>query len=614
DDLSLQAFGRWPWPRANHAALLDILNKEESKPKVIFFDIIFPENDIEHPGDDAMLAEKMKESGNVIVPVFFFDFPKKMAPPDEKMESPGFKTIFDKAQCITPIPRPLPPFLIVDELEHTILPILENTKSVGSVNVPPDEDGRTRHIPLFFRFRGTLFPSATLRVVLDYFDLSTKDISFPSQGVAAFRIKGKTLRVPVTSQGGTPINYVGPPECFKRYSFIRLIAEYDKPDHGKEFFKQFKDSIVFYGLSGTGTVDLRPTPFAPLYPAVIVQANLVDNFLKGKFLGQMPWYAMFIFLVAIGLVLSTVFSKLPPLKGLIVATASFAGLLSISILTFIFANYWIRIFVPSCLIFAVYLLILLRHYLAERFAKELIQQELQIAQRIQKSFLPQQVPAYPGIEIAAESVAAKEVGGDLYDFLAFPENRLGIVIGDVSGKGVPAALFMARTISEFRSRAKGERSSTDVSNLNEAVSKNNTSGLFVTFLYLILDTKTQRVSFSNAGHHALLRYVNKTGEIEPLNTKKGMPIGIMPVGIFDEGTATLEKGDIIVLFTDGIEEAMSKRREEFGMERLTKALREAKDSAPGEIVKHIIKAVRTHAEGTPQHDDLTLVVAKISNQ
>jgi sigma-B regulation protein RsbU (phosphoserine phosphatase) len=185
------------------------------------------------------------------------------------------------------------------------------------------------------------------------------------------------------------------------------------------------------------------------------------------------------------------------------------------------------------------------------------------------------------------------------------------MVGDVSGKGVPAALYMARAVSLFRLFAKVNATTREaVTKLNDSLSDDSTANLFVTLAYLIFDSKENMMRFSSGGHNPTL--VLKSGEdkCRMLEAKEGMPIGLMP-GDFSQEETGLSKGDIIALYSDGVTEAMSKRREEFGEERLTSVIIENRDSDAKTIMQAVKDAVFEFAMGAPQHDDITIIVIKV---
>jgi serine phosphatase RsbU (regulator of sigma subunit)/anti-sigma regulatory factor (Ser/Thr protein kinase) len=247
---------------------------------------------------------------------------------------------------------------------------------------------------------------------------------------------------------------------------------------------------------------------------------------------------------------------------------------------------------------------LVREQESEVRARERIEQELRVAQLIQQQFLPKQVPNLPGWQVAAFYRAAQEVGGDFYDFIELPEGRIGLVVGDVTGHGVPAALVMATTRSLIRSDAPRLVSPSAVlERANEFLHADIPANMFVTCLYAVLDPATGRLRFANAGHD--LPFVRTaTGVVELRAT--GMPLGAMPGMRYDEKEAVLAPGDVLLLHSDGLAEAHGPDRAMFGFPRLRRLFGE--ESRGQELLDDLMGALRDFTgPGWRQEDDITLV-------
>jgi phosphoserine phosphatase RsbU/P len=245
-------------------------------------------------------------------------------------------------------------------------------------------------------------------------------------------------------------------------------------------------------------------------------------------------------------------------------------------------------------------------------AKERIESELKIARDIQMSMVPKTFPPFPHrreLDLYATLVPAREVGGDFYDFLFIDTNHLCIVIGDVSGKGVPAALFMAMTRTLFRTSASKVRSPEKIlSLLNTEISSGNDSCMFVTVFCAVLDIRSGEVEYSNGGHN--LPYFINRGEIEPLRNTGGMALGFTADVIYRSETITLRAGDSLFLFTDGVTEAMDNSGNQFTETRLEEFLQQADGSSATEIVRGAVDRVNSHSAGAPQSDDITALALK----
>jgi CHASE2 domain-containing sensor protein len=612
DDASLAAFGRWPWPRSYQAHLLDIL--EPAGVKSIAFDMIFPEATENAPTEDMAFGESLKRSNRTILGSFFRLSPKDVTKTDvlsreleAKLEKFAITPVSSRRHWVTGIEATLP------------IPILyDNAKGSGFVNVAADHDGKLRRIPLVIYFQGKLYPSLSLRAVMEYWGLTPKDISFKAGHWIELRPpQKKPIRIPVDSNGYTYINYAGPIQTFPMSSFAQLmIAFYDKenPDASK-VFERFKDSAVFVGVTATATTDLISTPYAGLEPGISMQASVANSLLQGKFIYPAPFWVGLLVIFLFGLGISSAIPRLPPAEGFFGFLSALAIYPILAHLLFLWQGWWIPVIAPFATVLITYIAVVLLQFVGERLEKQALGQELAIAQKIQQSFLPKKPPVVPKCVFAADTVMAKEVGGDLYDFLVFNENLIGTAIGDVSGKGVPAALYMAKTISDFRTHGRAEQTPAKViTRLNQTLVQEGASGMFVTFFYLLIDLTEKKVLFSSGGHHPLWKWSRATGEITEHNTLKGKPLGIIPFKALDEGSFSVEDGDLLILYTDGIEEAMNRSRQLFGKDRMKEVIRKNTAKSPADIIKAFQEAVRIFAGRAPQHDDMTLLIVRIGSK
>jgi sigma-B regulation protein RsbU (phosphoserine phosphatase) len=239
-----------------------------------------------------------------------------------------------------------------------------------------------------------------------------------------------------------------------------------------------------------------------------------------------------------------------------------------------------------------------------------IQQELNVATRIQQAILPCDFPAFPGvkeIELYAELIPAREVGGDFYDFFLIDENRLGLAIGDVSDKGVPAAIFMAVTRTLLKSVAlTGMPAGECLRRVNRLLTLENTSCMFVTLFYGILNLRTGRFEYCNAGHNPPY-LIKPDGVPENLTAASGIVLGIDENYGYETDRIGLARGDRLFLYTDGITEAFNASQEMFSDERLRACLQRANGTSPKEVIRKVVSEVYDFAGDVPQSDDLTML-------
>lgn len=247
---------------------------------------------------------------------------------------------------------------------------------------------------------------------------------------------------------------------------------------------------------------------------------------------------------------------------------------------------------------------LVRQQEAEVRTRERLEQELRVAQLIQKNFLPKGLPRLPGWQVSAHYRPARAVGGDFYDFIELENGRLGLVIGDVTDKGVPAALVMAATRGVLRAWAQRIASPGEVlEGVNELLTPDIPPNMFVTCLYGVLDPHTGKLRFANAGHN--LPYVHTAGGPVELRAT-GMPLGLLPGMTYEENEATLKPGETILLYSDGLTEAHSPKREMFGFPRLLDLV--GRTSGSTEMSETLLSELALFTgPGWEQEDDVTLV-------
>ncbi|MDO8873408.1 MAG: SpoIIE family protein phosphatase [Methanoregula sp.] len=243
--------------------------------------------------------------------------------------------------------------------------------------------------------------------------------------------------------------------------------------------------------------------------------------------------------------------------------------------------------------------------------------ELAIAAEIQQSFLPDTISQIEGFEIAAKSVMAKEVGGDFFDVIPFEviplkKGTLGIMIADVSGKGIPAALFMAlsRIVVRVNATWYMDRPAMAIRNANTIIAADSRAGMFVTLFYGILEVDSHTLTYVNAGHNPPI-ICHAEDELLTELTATGIAIGALSDAEYTKETAALNAGDIVVLYTDGITEAENAQQDMFGEERLHEVIRAFRKLPAQEIIAAILKSVQSFCGNYPQSDDITLMVIRV---
>jgi serine phosphatase RsbU (regulator of sigma subunit)/anti-sigma regulatory factor (Ser/Thr protein kinase) len=254
---------------------------------------------------------------------------------------------------------------------------------------------------------------------------------------------------------------------------------------------------------------------------------------------------------------------------------------------------------------------LVREKQVQDIERERIEQEMRVARLIQQTLLPKEIPELSGWQISSYYQPAREVGGDFYDFLHFEDGRMGIVIGDVTDKGVPAALVMATTRSILRSTARPSISPGKVlEQTNDLLYPDIPPKMFVTCFYAILDPVSGHLEYANAGHD--LPHWRHNGKVTELRAT-GMPLGLMPEMFYEEKEATLQAGDSVLFYSDGLVEAHNPRREMFGFPRLARLLEEKSHGIPA--IDYLLSELTAFVgENWEQEDDVTLVTLRREEQ
>jgi sigma-B regulation protein RsbU (phosphoserine phosphatase) len=251
------------------------------------------------------------------------------------------------------------------------------------------------------------------------------------------------------------------------------------------------------------------------------------------------------------------------------------------------------------------------HLFKDAIEKQRMEDELNIAREIQQGLLPEKLPSIPGFDIAALTIPSKEVGGDYYDIITRQNGEFILAIGDVSGKGTPAALLMANVQAALRALAPHCTSVSETTGqINDLTCANTRSGSkFITFFWGILDAQTHQFRFSNAGHNP--PYLLRTnGTIEGLE-EGGLILGVFKTMTpYAEASVTLSPGDVLVMYTDGVSEAMNQSNDQFTEEQLEVILKESTHLSAKEIIQRVQQALESHTQGTPQSDDITMLVLK----
>lgn len=560
-DDTLKALTRWPLPREYYSVLVQALS--ESGARLIVFDILFSE-----PSDaDEELAQSFRDSGRVLIPCAF--------------------NIKKRVEAYTDMPES-------EEILGGVAPALKNAVAgIGHINVVIDPDGKIRRIPLFIRHGATVYPS----------------LGFLTAKAAGW----KAAREPVKAAGkGSAfwIRYPGPwTETFTHVSFIDVIKAYSALHSGSQPWMDlsvFKDKICFVGLTATGTSDLRPTPIDPVYPMVGSQASIANSFFQGMFIRRLdPWarFAVGAGITAAAVVLALALSPLMALSACL-----FLGWVYLWAAWYLFGSHglFIDVAMPVVLILASYIGVFAFRFFKEIERRKILEKELEIGATIQQSFLPAQMRNFKNIELRTSLKAARFVAGDLYDTLCLDDQRLGVFIGDVSGKGVSAALIMAQAISLFRIFAHRYADPAQVLAAMNAQLADRLQGRFVTAQYLVFDTQRNTYEGACAGHMSALKI--QDGAVEETVAASGPPLGLMREAVYASVKGDIRNRTKFFLYTDGWTESRDRSGAEFGIGRLKEAVMKHAQSEPDDFMGRMQGAHEAFELKENLHDDVTAIL------
>lgn len=614
---SLATIGGWPWPRYYLGRLTEQIARQE--PKAIGFDMIFPENDRLNPEHFAALYPELPtDDRNQIgeLPSMDSMFAKTLGAAPTVLGRLGLEGDGSDPESLLadPLvegrpPRKTPRFR---EVLTSIAELDDVAFGHAMLNGAPDNDGIVRSVPLTVIAGNRPFPGFAA-------ELARIVAGAPSLRWSGNRLMIGNRAVPAGSDGRMQLRFGEMPrEAI--YSADRVIGNGVAAD-------AFTGKAVLIGLAAEGSADLVATPLATEGYGVYVQAQAVDALLKGGWLQRPPWTVAVEWLTGALLALLVILAALTRRWWLVGATLVAAALPFISWAAFDRSNLIfdplrpLTIFAGAALALLALLFVRARAE-RERLAAALIEQriatarqegELQAARSIQLGMVPgpdRLSKLDDRVEISGQLDPARSVGGDFYDASKFDEDRLLLVIGDVTGKGIPAALYMALSKGLAKSvltRKHGELADA-VSSLNRELLRDADESMGVTMLIAILDCANGDVTMVNAGHeNPIIRRVS--GEAESVAMTGGPPFCIVDFP-YQEEQARLEPGDTLVLITDGVTEAENARGQFFGVSGAISAIREMAGENAEKTATSLSVRVRMFEGETEPSDDLTVLVAR----
>ncbi|MCK5437002.1 MAG: CHASE2 domain-containing protein [Desulfobulbaceae bacterium] len=633
DEKSLAQFGQWPWPRYRIAHLLEKLT--DAGAAGIGLDIIFAEPDrtslkemqrdlrdelgleLELAGVPDALQDNDAVLANVLANGPYVIGYKFSASPLAGRIAPGLFPvdviiIHDAAKPETAVEIPGATGVIAP------LPVLaESTGDSGFVNIRPDNDGVVRRIPMLMRFKDKIYPSLALASVMKAVGAKRVFLKVSSLGIESLRLN-KTV-IPLDAEGNLLIRYRGGRKSIDYISVADILND--------NFNRaSVAGRVIFIGTSAAGLKDTHITPFDQLYPGTEVHASVADNILHGVFFKRPAWAngAELLVTLCVGVFVSIVLAWCRPWSSLLfVGFGSvvlwFGGLKILET-----GNIFLSPFYPLMTLGGIFpVLSLLKFRVAEKRAIqrdreiERIESELNVAREIQLGILPKVFPPFPEhaeFDIFANLIPAREVGGDFYDFFFIDKEHLCFTIGDVSDKGVPAALFMAITRTLVKNSAQHLTSPSDIMNsINQILYSDNPKVMFVTLIIGILNVRTGTVRYANGGHNPPI-LIRRGDGAEYKKDISGLVVGVMPGLNYKETTVTLGPDDAMFLYTDGVTEAMNDKGLFFSDERLLKELALFQHEPVDEVLAKILQNIRKHAGSAPQSDDIAMMMIRYNGR
>lgn len=604
DDVTIRSYKRWPLLRNQYALLIDGLNRAGAE--AIGIDLLFIEDDTDNPVSDSTLVQVTTVTDNVVHSIYF---------PEPEPGDPGGGPLSEELKRVLERHGVTNETVPAVEAFTATLPfddLLSSAKALGHVAVATDLDGTIRSLPSFMRLDDAIYPCLALRLAgLSEGAGAPARVEPLGQSLRVIWSGGDSLKLPVDDRGATNINFAGDSDAFPHSYSMFEVLRWFRSGHNDRMIDAFKDKTVLVGSTAVGeaATDVGPTPFSPATPLLYVHANALDCFLKERFLTRPSSAVYLAVLAASAVALGVLFAVLPLPWALVTAGLSLVGLGATDYGLFVL---W-GVDVPST---AVLVLPILAYTATETYQFLFLQRramerqkELDLAREIQRRLLPSKPPDTPDLDVFGLNIPAREVGGDYYDWMSLDGGCVLAALGDVSGKGVGAALLVSHLYASFHAEARGDRSPKEiVQAMHESLYKATETGTFATFFLAAFSAGAHELRFCNAGHNPPL--LLKKGGLELLEPT-GVVLGILDGMKYGEDSRRFERGDVLIVFSDGITEC-TWRDYMYGDERLrrlTEDMRSAGHSAE-RIAQIIISDVKRFSHGHLESDDVTLLVVR----
>lgn len=575
-DDTIEKIGKWPFPRNYHALLVKAL--VSSGARTIIIDVFFSE-----PREgDSEFADSVKLAGNVYVPYVF----------DIDRYHRDTSRVYASGYAAGMIPQ----------LEDSV-------KGAGFANVIPDSDGKVRRVPLYVVYEGESYPHLTFLAAIQDLGYSPGDVS--TRGGKAYI--GDEIVIPLDETSSMLVNYPDSwGKAFRHYSYIDIIQSYLADITGQEplvDLEELEGSVCLVGMTATASPDAHPSPMEPMHPGIGVHASVYNSISRGLHLARLSRSGNIILLLFLWALTAYVTARSKKLFSIFSILLLMAVYSVFAMLLFWPGGVWIDVFYPLVSMAGVYVIVTFAKYMSETRKRELIEKELDIARDIQLSFLPREIPEAGGLDIDVKMITARQVGGDLYDVVDLGEGKVGVMLGDVSGKGVPASLYMAKAVSVFRTYAGEGAPAEVIKKINNRLIAESSSGLFVTLTYMVFDLNSRKVTFSIGGHLPTV-LIEPDGNVRLLDVSEGLPLGMIESD-FGQAECAAEPGSVFILYTDGVTEAMDVKGEMYLEKRLVELCKTLKGKSASRVVEAIHGSVASFAGKAKQHDDITVMTVRV---
>ena len=609
DQPSLNLFGRWPWPRERHGDLCKLLAVND--PAVVSFDLLFTDRGT--PEDDAYFAEAVKELPNVVTGAMT----NSNAGPVEAgaTRSRPISSVHGDRSKLHGNSGALVPY-----------PALGAVSSIGFVDCEPGGDGVRRRLPLLLRVGDDVYPSIALQTLMLFWNVKPEQVKVELGRWIEVPSPEGMRHIPINASGELWINYRSG-ASYSGASYQGVVNALYKDATGEKplgpEFSGVKGRAVIVGQTAMALTDFGPNPLEAKSPLVMCWLNALNSILKSDYLRVvplLPWGLV----VWLAMAWSTLFGLRNEhiLRSLLLPVGIITLYVCAAFVLFLYKSIALPVATPVLGFGLVHVGKLATEWIEEIFnerrlsaellrtteAKKLLEQELGIAREIQFSTLPQVFPPFPDrpeIDVHAIMVPAKFVGGDLYEFFFVGENKLFFVIGDVSGKGVPAALFMTMALAVIRSHVIAGRSPAEtLRRSNNVLTLRNERCTFVTIFCGLLDTETGHVVYSNGGHNPPV-LMDGEGGVNFLEAE-GVAIGAVEDLDYEERELYLKPDQGLFLYTDGVTEAINTSDELFSDDRLINSLKvRHRAFTAAELVSKVHRQLTDFVGSAAQFDDIT---------